>query len=488
MKAIKVRLFIFFSIVLLIPFSKARADMAPPMNPPGGNISPEGGTEVQMVAEKVVIDFSQSLDETAQVSAWFRFHNTSDMDEHLKVRFPLNGEGEDGYKWTIGEPPPMPLIKDFTVLNEGRELPIEIVRDPDPNAVDFFMRGVTVIYWAVFEVDFPAGKDVELNAHYTYIPTRGLHSGINYILATGAGWKGPIGKADVIVRFPYSPNELNTLNFDNLATLDNHGNQTMIVQNEIRIHWDNLEPTREDNVSIGVIPTNLWREVLRWQIQVNKTPQDAHAWTALAGAYAAAGAGHNISFFNARWAGLYIFACENALALEPQNAALHSEFARTIYYAHWRGSDPYYNAIVLREIAATLKLDPKNETALQLLTYVQAEGVYTGDKPPTPGAPYPTPGQPTYTAAWDNEPTYTPNEAGSSTVTPTIKLVSTRTASLTKTPLRRATIPMQPEFSPTQSHLPAEAMGKDWTWLLVFAGFMFVAVVFLTWRPGGLKK
>ena len=83
--------------LVLLPLGSAHADAAPPMNPPGGDISPEGQTEVEMVAEEVVIDFRQSSDDSAQVTAWFLLRNTGTVDEHLVCTQRLSGgEGEEG--------------------------------------------------------------------------------------------------------------------------------------------------------------------------------------------------------------------------------------------------------------------------------------------------------------------------------------------------------------------------------------------------------
>jgi len=435
------------------------------------------------VAEKVVIDFSQSLDDTAQVSAWFRFHNSGNVDEHLKVRFPLNGESDMEMKASpLSEYPKVPLIMDFVVSNGSQAIPTEIVRDPDPNASDFFLKGVTVIYWAVFEVDFPAGQDIELIAHYTYKPTMLFsYCGIGYILATGAGWKGPIGTGIVIVRLPYQPSELNMSGSDDVAA--RYALRGMILsmgQNEILWEWDNLEPTREDNISFRIIKPSLWREILRWQAEVNKSPHEADAWVALARAYAAAGAYYNDGISNVEFANLYILSFENVLLLDPKNIALHEEFARKIYNSNYGGRDPYYDAIILHEVAAILKLDPQNVGILQLLSYPKAEEGYSIVDLPTPGGPFPTLGQPTHTMEWESLPTSKSNKTSNSTATPTFTSMGTKTPTLNATLTPLVTASTTPEVTSTKPFLSPEATGKDWSWLLFFIGFIFVSAIFLT--------
>ncbi len=210
MQKIKFMVGILVISALLMPVGPVHADSAPPVNPPGGDISPEGGTEVQMVAEQVVFDFRQSTDDSANVSAWFLLHNTGDVDEHLKVRFPLNGDPHSGLDPTTGEMKfDYPLIQDFTASVGGQKLQTHTMEDTDPNAEQFFLGNGSILYWSVFDMDFPAGKDVKLTVNYTYRPTEEAYDAqIYYILATGAGWKGPIKSADVIIRLPYILNEI----------------------------------------------------------------------------------------------------------------------------------------------------------------------------------------------------------------------------------------------------------------------------------------
>src|SRR5262245_22601535 len=81
----------------------ARADIAPPDQPPGSNIGPGGQTQVRMQAERVVLDVrSRAPGSTgaqtqlagdlaeAQVSGDFGMRNLGAADEQMQVRFPLS--------------------------------------------------------------------------------------------------------------------------------------------------------------------------------------------------------------------------------------------------------------------------------------------------------------------------------------------------------------------------------------------------------------
>jgi hypothetical protein len=399
MKVTKMLITLLLAVPFLIPLDGALADVAPPSNPPGGDVSPEGDTQVQMVAEQVTIDFRQYTDDSAAVTAWFLFRNTGDSAEHLGVRFPLNGDPRMNEQMELD----YPLIDDFTASVGGQRLATQVIRDDDPNAPRFFLGWDTVMYWARFDMDFPVGTDVKLTISYTLHPTTEQSNAFPlYLLATGAGWKGPIGKVDVIFRFPYILNEYNFPEFKSYSTPDPQSSRTVLVQeNEVRMHWDDLEPTERDNVELGILQPHLWQAILQCRLQVISLPDDASAWLNLARAYAAAGQQKHGLFYDENLALLYIHAMERALTLNPNNASLHAEFARNMAYA-LAGSSDYYDAIVQNELATALKLDPNNADVQSTINDL---GQYHSITLTTPG-PFPTYG-PTQTLTLTPVPTLT---------------------------------------------------------------------------------
>src|SRR5262245_37198243 len=74
-------------------------DAAPPEQAPGSSIDPEGGTQVRMVAEQVILDIRASEPDPdrdhyladdwalAQVSTTFLMRNLGPADEQMQVRF-----------------------------------------------------------------------------------------------------------------------------------------------------------------------------------------------------------------------------------------------------------------------------------------------------------------------------------------------------------------------------------------------------------------
>ncbi|MGD0612233.1 MAG: hypothetical protein ABSB41_12035 [Anaerolineales bacterium] len=433
MRAIRVVLLMGLILLMLVPHRQAKADAAPPMNPAGGNVSPEGGTRVEMAAEQVTIDFRSSTDDSAKVTAWFLFHNTGNADEHLKVRFPLNGDervnalGQTYY----------PMIQDLTALIDGQLLPTQVVQETDSNAAQFFLGYSNVMYWSEFEVDFPVGKDVKLVVKYTLQPTaEACYADVNYILATGAGWKGPIGKADVVLRFPYILNMYNLPDFNDysvntyLSSYAQSAGYTAVIENELWFHYGNLEPTNQDNIRVSIIQPHLWQAVVERRSQVIASPDDASAWLALARAYADAGQEKHGMFINDQVIQVFIQAFERALILNPNNASLHVEFATDMLSTDIEGND-YYRSIFLNELATALALDPKNANALSLLDTMNQN--FPGTVLPTPG-PFPIYVSPTPTLETTAVP---PLPISTTTPQPTSTLIPSST-------------PPQPTPSPTQ--------------------------------------
>ncbi|MDP2956299.1 MAG: hypothetical protein Q8N53_07750, partial [Longimicrobiales bacterium] len=259
----------------------ALADVGPPLQPPGSSIAPGGGTRVQMVAERVVLEVLPPPEAgLVRVRAVFTMRNPGDDEERMAVRFPLedlSGMG-DGYR-------PFPRLVGFVAAADGWPVATRVVEEP--GQVD----GGEPVSWAVFDVAFPPGEDVEIDVTYETQLT-GYHDPemtgydpaiAHYILETGAGWDGPIGSADLILRLPYEAGPENVFLEDG-TTLG-----AGFAGHEVRWHWENLEPTRQDEWRARIVWPDDWLRILALRRAVQTQPGDATTWIDLAEAYRGAG-------------------------------------------------------------------------------------------------------------------------------------------------------------------------------------------------------
>jgi hypothetical protein len=263
-----------------------------------------------------------------------------------------------------------------------------------------------------------------------------------------------------MIRFPYILNEYNLPYYPDGAYYDQPGEIATVRENEVWIHWDNLEPTSQDNVRLTVLQPHLWQQILQQRGRVISSPNDADAWAALARAYADAGQEKHFMFSNQNLANAYVLACERSLTLNPNNVALHVEFARDAFYASVLSQDAsYFSAISKNELATALNLDPTNEDALALYKQMQEwDGSLTL---PTPG-PFPTyaPSTPTLELTATREP-------------PTLTIPPTRQPTTTPTPL-----PTWTQVVSTPLATPAQApVGKPVPDALVLFGGLVILVV-----------
>ncbi|MCB0120495.1 MAG: hypothetical protein KDD72_15780, partial [Anaerolineales bacterium] len=196
-------------VLISAAFQPAHADVAPPETVPGSNLNPgDESTQVRMAAETVTLTISENPADPqtaiARTDAVFTMRNLGSTEEKMQVRFPLsffNGNS-DGF----GR---FPEIASIAVKVDGKSVPTRRENQPFVNNESSFEERDEVP-WAVFDVTFPPNQDVIIEVMYDvngfgYYP----YQAFKYILETGAGWNGTIGKADVIVRMPYEISEQN---------------------------------------------------------------------------------------------------------------------------------------------------------------------------------------------------------------------------------------------------------------------------------------
>jgi len=345
--------------------SPARADVAPPEQPPGTNPLPGAEvTRVRMMAETVLIDVALNAPTgslgVAQVTADFTMHNVGEASETMAVRFPLSAN--DGFF-------NFPEITELEVRVDGQLVTTREIEVPDK-----FNDPIT---WAEFDVTFPSGEDVFIQVTYTLEAT-GEYPFISfkYLLETGAGWQGTIGEGDLIVRLPYPVDDLNVIFNQQIGWSETTPGGTL-VENEVHWNFKNLEPSFEDNFEVSLVMPSAWQKVMAERANVENNPQDGEAWGRLGKIYKEIGRLRRGLREDVGGQGLYLLsqeAYEKAITLLPNDALWHAGYADLLwvhyYYDVYFSDQPDPTEIIriLELLNRSLALSPGNSVAVNLLT------------------------------------------------------------------------------------------------------------------------
>lgn len=329
---------------LILAPRPARADIGwPPLNPAGASPGlPQGfTTNVRMVAEEVSLTIkegrvdneggeSSGHDMHALVDAVFQMRNLGEADEAFDVWFPLAALTR-----IPGLLPDEPenYIRDFQVWIDGEPRDTKKVMAPDVS--DPSRESA----WARFPVSFPAGQDVIVRVSYSFYPT-GRHpfGGFEYILQTGAVWKGTIGQAIITITLPYTitPENVSLSGRSIGLALQPQPEGYVIEDNVIRWQFTDLEPTVEDNIFLDVLEPVRWRALLEARGQARNAPNSPDAQLALA--RAARGAIVIVYVVNANGGGEALAeqadaAYRRAIELAPNRVELVREYANWLLSA-----------------------------------------------------------------------------------------------------------------------------------------------------------
>jgi hypothetical protein len=371
MKRIPRWLAVVLVFVIAIAPSIVHADVAPPAQPPGSNPGPETeGTQVRMVAEKVLIDVlsntpSGSLGR-AKVTADFTMRNMGSTAESMGVRFPIssdNGFGE------------FPEIKDLQIFVDNKSVTTHRISELDPG------WSSDPVPWSEFNVNFPPNVDVSIRVIYT-LEGMGEYPYVAffYIFHTGAGWQGTIGSADLIVRLPYEANSYNVI-FNDEIGWSSTAPGGVINGREVRWHFEDFEPDQGNDFQLSLVMPLAWQKVLDEQANIQKNPNDGEAWGRLGKAY------KEILFYRRGFrsddAGgkelyqLSIDAYEKAVTLKPDDALWHAGFADLLavhsYYASQEDQNVQGDMVrSMQEIHRALELSPNDAKVNEI-----AEEVYS---------------------------------------------------------------------------------------------------------------
>lgn len=345
-----------------------RADVAPPIFPPGSSLQPGSeGTQVRMVSETVLVDVRDdgSLGR-ANITADFMMRNLGTEAEKMAARFPISAnDGRGSY----------PEISDLVITIAGHAVQYRRVSYPDVR------YGDELVPWAEFDVTFPPGVDMPIQVRYKldgsgYAP----YTAFYYILETGAGWRDTIGSAEVILRLPYEASPQNVV-LDAQVGWAQTTTGGQFSGNEVRWQFDELEPGPEgavQNMEFALVAPSAWNAFLKARDAAAKNPTDDEVWGQLGKAYKSIffmGKFYREDQGGQELYRLSVEAYEKCLELDPGDAQWRAGFADLLaqraYWDSWvSGLTPdAYRAF--EEIRTALELAPDDPVVLQV-----AESIY----------------------------------------------------------------------------------------------------------------
>ncbi len=276
-KKIIILAILFFLAIIFIPGLPVRADAAPP-EPPNGEIIQPGveTTMVQMVAEEVIIDVGSTFD-TISMDDEFPYRTTSGYRLAYNCTFWMVNQGTETESMNVR----FPIRSAYEV---GKLEIVSIKVDGDP--VEWWEDDIVWnqdYNWAHFPVTFPPGEEVEMKVTYSTLTyangyLHGIpHDSLNYILATGAGWYGPIGKGTIIIRFPYKATSENVF-------LGYQEKPFQFTESDLYWEFTDLEPTSNDNLFLEFVSPNRWLQIISEREKLEGSPNNVASLHRLAAA------------------------------------------------------------------------------------------------------------------------------------------------------------------------------------------------------------
>jgi hypothetical protein len=267
---------------IIIP-STVQADVGvQPVLPGGSNIQPEGQTLIQMAVEVVTMNVRSATkaDNTilqinpqaygfqtqpvwypavAEVQADFTMNNPTSGVVSLTAWFPLSSALES-VGWSLNPDEIVPSIASFHVTLDGNPEDYSVSELPNPKGSD-----KPLLPWASFLVTFPAGTETNIQVSYL-LPLsqaiKGSELALYYIFQTGAGWAGPIGRAEFILNLPYPASDATLVRIPSsslsipYAMADPRSEIIFggeMQGNRARWTWTNFEPTPQDDFAVWLM-------------------------------------------------------------------------------------------------------------------------------------------------------------------------------------------------------------------------------------------
>ncbi len=165
----------------------------------GGSLGITSAVTIVRMADETVRIRLEPARHRYVVEVEFLFRNIGHREEQLACRFPLQFSASP--------------VSDFRVFQQrrgwfDREIPwqpVTMIENVTEVWTNWSGRVVTKRFreqadWARFPLRFPAESDARVRVSYEQM--LGPYEGVTYVLHTGAGWAGPIGRATIMVEAP----------------------------------------------------------------------------------------------------------------------------------------------------------------------------------------------------------------------------------------------------------------------------------------------
>jgi len=379
-------------IGLLTP-APVRADVGvQPVLPGGSSISPGEETPIQMADEVVTMNVRSATEAdnalvkinpksyaydlypvwyqaVAEVEADFTMKNPTSEAVSMTAWFPLASALEK-VDWNFNPSEIVPTIESFQVSVDGNPVDYAVSELPNPKGTD-----KPPLPWASFPVTFP-GK-VETVIHVSYVlplqpapkqPVVDLY----YVFQTGAGWAGPIGRAELIVNLPYPASAATLSGMRSLYLPPGVPKNrvdlpagAVLGGNQARWMWKNFEPGPEDDFAIWLLKPGKWQELETARAAVKVNPVDGQAWLDLATTYFSLSIDAHmfrLLIFSSYYLPPGIKAYQKAAELLPEHPLPHIGLGLLTLapYLEGRNAPPVVIQSVQKELQTAKELEAKN--------------------------------------------------------------------------------------------------------------------------------
>ncbi len=215
--------------------------------------------------------------------------------------------------------------------------------------------------WATFDVNYPIGQDVVIKVSYHLLPGGDAagYASFDYTLVSGAGWYGPIGAADFILRLPYTANSENARGGWIYST---EPFKPTYVADEAHWHITNLEPTTKNNLSFVAFYPKRWRAILKAQAETSAEPENFQGFLDLGDAYVDSAALYH--GFDLRLLESALKAYNEALRLQPNSVKANLSVALMMWYLNYDDGpvcqeNATLPAPILERLSVAVALDPQ---------------------------------------------------------------------------------------------------------------------------------